>query len=148
MTKEEAAEVMAVMKAAYPGSFLNMTRQEAMGVVSVWALQFADMPADIVHMALQKAISCCRYPPTVSEVKAKMNDLYWEAWEQLNRDLVILAPEERCALARICEETSDRKESNCHGPEIGRMLPAHTQAGGQDALPGEYSYLTKGAMEQ
>ena len=48
MTKKEAATILAILKAAYPNSYKNMTHEEAMGTISVWAIQFAGMPADIV----------------------------------------------------------------------------------------------------
>lgn len=123
MTKEEAIELMAILKAAYPNSYNNMTKQEAMGVVTVWALQFADMPADIVYMALQKAISTCKFPPSISEVKSKLGSLYWEAWEAMNRDLVQLSAEKRKALQRICAETSDHKHGTMYEVKVGQMLP-------------------------
>lgn len=79
MTKKEAAQVLAILKAAYPNSYKGMTQEEAVGTVSVWALQFADMPVDIVLLAIHKAISSSRFPPSVAEVKEKIKSLSWEA---------------------------------------------------------------------
>ena len=41
MTREETIKVLAILKAAYPNAYKGMTREEAQGTVSVWAMQFA-----------------------------------------------------------------------------------------------------------
>lgn len=106
MTKKEALQVLAILKAAYPSSF-NGTKEELTGTVSVWALQFADMPADIVLMAVHKLISTSKYPPAIAEVKKVIEGLYWEAYSALSDGLRYkrLPPEEIQRLERICEVT-------------------------------------------
>lgn len=86
MTRQETIKVLAVLKAAYPASYRNMTKDEANGVVTVWAAQFADMPVQAVMIAVQKLISSCTFPPTINEVKSKLRGVYWEAWQELNAD--------------------------------------------------------------
>ena len=83
MTKKEALQVLAILKAAYPASY-NGTKEEAAGTVSVWCMQFADVPADIVLMAIHKLISTSKFPPTVAEVKSKIHSLHWEAYSALS----------------------------------------------------------------
>ena len=83
MTAKESAQILAVLTAAYPNAYKNITEQEAAAVALVWASQFADIPYDIVFMALQKAISSCKFPPTICEVKGKLSDLSWEAYEAI-----------------------------------------------------------------
>ena len=85
MTAKESVQILAVLTAAYPNAYKNITEQEAAAVALVWASQFADIPYDIVFMALQKAISCCKFPPTICEVKAKLSDLSWEAYEAIEK---------------------------------------------------------------
>jgi hypothetical protein len=80
MTREETIKVLAILKAAYPNSYKNMTREEAQGTVSVWAMQFAAFPVEVVLLAINKIIASSTFPPTISEVKEKMRGMYWELW--------------------------------------------------------------------
>lgn len=129
MTKEETVELMAILKAAYPNSYNGMTKQEALGVITVWHLHFAEVPADIVFMALQKAISSSKFPPTISEVKTKLEAVYWEAHEALNAYLVPPPPNAREAYRRICNATQAYKMSRATEPTVERMLTYTSLAG-------------------
>lgn len=129
MTREETLELMAILKAAYPNSYNGMTKQEAIGVVTVWALHFADVPADIVHMALQKAISASKFPPSINEVKAKLQSVYWEAYDALDDLLCPLPPRERAALQRICEATKPYSLARMVEPTVQQMLYSGHPAG-------------------
>lgn len=125
MNRKEAAKVLAILKAAYPNSYRGMTQEEAMGTVSVWALQFADIPAEIVLMAVHKAISSSPFPPAISEVKDKLCDLYWEAYSMLDDRQMVnqRLPEKTKAQARmIYEATSRYKSSKCLEPTLNDML--------------------------
>jgi hypothetical protein len=84
MTREETIKVLAILKSAYPNSYKNMSEEEANGTVTVWAVQFTDIPVDLVMIAINKIISNSPFPPAISEVKEKIKSLYWEVWEILN----------------------------------------------------------------
>ena len=86
MTREETIKILAILKAAYPNSYKNMTKEEASGTVTVWAMQFANIPAEIVMIAINKLISTSPFPPAICEVKKKIGGLYWESWEILNKN--------------------------------------------------------------
>lgn len=127
MTKKEALQVLAILKAAYPASY-NGTKEEAAGTVSVWCMQFADVPADIVLMAIHKLISTSKFPPTVAEVKTKISALHWEAYSALSDAMRYkrISEEEKQAYQRIYDLTegySGNREPTL--PEMiggGRML--------------------------
>lgn len=122
MTKGEALEMMAILKAAYPNSYNGMTKQEAVGVVTVWALQFADIPADIVYMALQKAISASKFPPSINEVKERIQSLYWEAYDALRDEFVTLTEAEKAVYKRIENLTYNYRTAKTTEPRIKQML--------------------------
>lgn len=86
MTREETIKVLAILKAAYPNSYRNMTKEEANGTVAVWAMQFADVPAEVVLIAINKLISTSPFPPAICEVKKKIGGMYWEAWHILDNN--------------------------------------------------------------
>ena len=84
MTREEAIQILSILKAAYPNSYKGMTKQEANGVVMVWATQFEKFPANVVLIAVNKLISTNQFPPAVSEVRKKLLDLYYESQQMLS----------------------------------------------------------------
>ena len=123
MTREETTKILAILKAAYPNSYRNMSQQEALGTVAVWHMQFADMPPDIVMMAVQKCISSSTFPPSVSEVKKKIGALCWEAYDIISADTGITFSEETVRQAeRIYEKTRDYKYNTPQEPMLYQMI--------------------------
>lgn len=127
MTKKEALQVLAILKAAYPASY-NGTKEEAAGTVSVWCMQFADVPADIVLMAIHKLISTSKFPPTVAEVKTKISALHWEAYSALSDAFRYkrISEEQKAQYQRIYDLTEgysgDREPTLTEMIGGGRML--------------------------
>lgn len=124
MNKKETVQILAILKAAYPNFYKDMTAEEAQGTISVWALQFADLPADIVLMALNKAISTSKFPPTIAEIKDKMKALYWEAYGKINPlfDYEPLSAEDEMMYDRIRKITERFKNDKGIEPTIGQMI--------------------------
>ena len=79
MTRQEAIKILSVLKAAYPNSYRGLTKEEANGTVNIWAIQFGNIPYDVVSIAVNKLISVNTFPPSIAEVKEKIRGLYWEA---------------------------------------------------------------------
>lgn len=79
MDRNEAIQVLSILKAAYPNNYKGMTKQEAIGVVNIWASQFAHVPADIVMIALNKTIARKSFPPTIADVKEVLSSMHYEA---------------------------------------------------------------------
>lgn len=125
MTNKEAAQILAILKAAYPNFYKDMTPDEAQGTVSVWQMQFNNVPAEILLMALNKAISVNKYPPSIAEVKEKFSSIHWEVYEVLNRHYNIknLSDEEFAYYKRIYELTQPYKHTKKLEPTIRQMLP-------------------------
>lgn len=122
MTTEESIKILAILASAYPGRF-KATPEEASGTATMWAVQFATVPYDVVYLALQKAISVCiEHPPTPGMVKRKLKTLYWEAYSVLNdysnKDL---DEETKQQYRRIADITS-RYKTGILEPELKDML--------------------------
>lgn len=124
MTKQDAAQVLAILKAAYPASYQGMTTQEATGTITVWQMQFADMPVDIVLLAVHKLISSNKFPPTVAEVKQKLQSIHWETYDLVGNDFI--DPKQKQVYQRIFEATKPYQYAKAIEPKIAQMLP-HTQ---------------------
>lgn len=123
MDRTEAAQVLSILKAAYPNYYKGMGAEEAQGTISVWSLQFADTSAEIVLMALNKAIATNKFPPTIAEIKEKISSLHWEAYDKLymNYAAVELPEDEERLYQRIYEATEGYKYNNRIEPSIEQM---------------------------
>ena len=77
MTKSETAQVLAILKAAYPHFYRNASKQDALTAVNLWHELFADDPEDVVAAAVKALIATDEkgYPPHIGAVKAKMRQL-------------------------------------------------------------------------
>lgn len=127
MTREETIKMLAILKAAYPSSYKGMTKEEANGTIAVWTMQFADIPADIVLMALNKLISTSQFPPAISEVKKKISTLYWEAYEIVSTAKGELPQEEIAKYQRIYDITKRMKISTDLEPKLTEMMNGETR---------------------
>ena len=124
MTKDETLRVLAILKAAYPSSYNGMTKREAAGTVAVWSVQFADVPVDIVLMAVQKLISTNKFPPAISEVKNKIGSLHWEAHDMLSTfpSRELLTDKQKMQYQRIYDITRDFKFVKMAEPSLHQMI--------------------------
>ena len=124
MNRKEAAQILSILKASYPNVYKNLSGEDAQGIVSVWYMQFAEISAEVVFMALNKAISVSKFPPTVAEVKEKIHSVHWEAYEIMQRHHKInyLTDAEYERYKRIYEETASFKFSKNYEPSISNMI--------------------------
>ena len=123
MDRTEAAQVLSILKAAYPNYYKGMGAEEAQGTISVWSLQFADTSAEIVLMALNKSIATSKFPPTIAEIKEKISALHWEAYDKLYMNFASqLTEDEAKVYQRIYEATEGYKYNNRIEPSIEQMV--------------------------
>lgn len=111
MTRSEAVKILAVLAAAYPNAAIkNASPTEAEGIVTVWAIQFANIPADIVFMAVNKHISTGKFFPSISEIKEKVSSIHWEAYTKISSNISKhLSVEKLEEYKRIYESTKEYK---------------------------------------
>lgn len=123
MTREETIKVLAILKAAYPNSYKNMTKEEANGTVAVWAMQFADVPAEIVLIAINKLISTSPFPPAICEVKKKIGGMYWEAWHILdeNKNYKTLTGEQEALYQKIFTVAEKLRNQADYEPTLAEL---------------------------
>lgn len=129
MKRNETIKILAILKAAYPNSYKGMTKEEANGTVAVWTIQFADMPVDIVLMAVNKLISTSQFPPATSEVKKKISTLHWEAYDMIcDKTTAELLPKEELAkYQRIYDITKRMKINTNLEPKLSEMMNGETR---------------------
>lgn len=127
MNNTESMKILAILKAAYPNSYKGMTADDAAATAAVWQMQFANVPVEIVMLAINKAISVCKYPPTIAEVKKKIQSVYWDAYSALDVPIVNgnpLPAAERARLERIQAATRAYKSACDLEPDVKDMLPS------------------------
>lgn len=103
MTALESMGVLAILQTAYPNSYRNVTESDAERMAAIWGAHFAEIPAKIVLIAVNKWIAANPFPPAISELKRKIEGLYYEAWETLQSDRLYkkLSPEQIAELQQI-----------------------------------------------
>ena len=125
MTRDETIKVLAVLKAAFPASYRNMTRDEANGTVMIWATQFAADPVQVVMMAVQKLIATSQFPPSIAEVKSKLHSLYWEAEGKLlvhQNGNVQMGEEELKSVTAIRDACSKYNRASSKEPTLEELI--------------------------
>lgn len=131
MTREETIKILAILKAAYPNSYKNMSEDEANATVTVWAVQFADVPVDLVMIAINKIISNSPFPPAISEVKEKINALYWEVWDILNfnRNIKTLTDEQESKYQKLFDVIGSIRTNHNTEPTIRELVEGGNSIG-------------------
>lgn len=73
MDRLETAEILTVLKAAYPQFYNGLSVEDANGIVDLWAEMFKDEPAAVVALAVKAMIASRTntFPPNIGEVKAQ-----------------------------------------------------------------------------
>lgn len=129
MTREETVKILAILKSAYPNSYKGMSKDEANGTVMVWASQFANIPADIVMIAVNKLISTSPFPPAICEVKNKIRGLYFEAWGELSENKVLDCLDDSTVkqLERIVKYTEPMRVREKAEPTLTELLNGYSQ---------------------
>lgn len=74
MNKVETAEILSVLKAAYPQFYSNIGSAEANKIVNLWAEMFEDESLRDVALAVKSMLASRTntFPPNIGEVKAQL----------------------------------------------------------------------------
>lgn len=124
MTRDETIKVLAILKAAYPNSYKNMSKDEANGTVMIWSMQFAKIPVELVMIAINKLISTSPFPPAICEVKDRIKGLYWEVWEILNtnKQYKTLSPEQETMYRHLLDVIEPLRSEYKTEPSITELI--------------------------
>lgn len=133
MTKEEAYIVLAIMKSAYPKDYpFNMTPKEAEIVAMVWSEQFADVPGEIVKLAVKQLIATEERVFSIATVKKQLGSMYWEAYgilEDTRRKIlpISLSKEEILLYEHIKKSTESYHYNRNVEPSIKQLVGDDTR---------------------
>ena len=127
MTREETIKVLAILKAAYPNAYKNMTREEANGTVTVWAMQFATFPVELVLLAVNKIIATSTFAPAISEVKDKIRGMYWELWTTVHHENEKLDEGQLLLYTKMLDAVERLRASSDNEPAISDIIGEYRQ---------------------
>lgn len=91
MTIDETKMILGILKTAYPNFYKEMSKQEMLNVVDLWADIFKNDNSKLVTVAVKELINSFQYPPTIADVKNKMYSLTnndktpSELWDRLQK---------------------------------------------------------------
>lgn len=77
MDRLETADILAVLKAAYPQFYNGLSPKEANKIVDLWAEMFKDEPVMVVAVAVKAMIASRTntFPPNIGEVKEQITKM-------------------------------------------------------------------------
>lgn len=90
MTREETAQLLAMLAVAYPGSKISADEM----TLSLWEEMLSDLPGEVVGAATKRMIATLRFPPSVADVRQAVADAVsdadgvvsaGEAWSRVKR---------------------------------------------------------------
>ena len=81
MNKQEAIQLLALIKVAYPTAYRDMDEASKKATVNMWAMSFPDVPYPIMEQALNHFRMVSKYPPTVAEMVEELMHLHYRATE-------------------------------------------------------------------
>ena len=102
MTIDETYLILGIMKMAYPNFYKNMDSKEVDEVANLWNQMFSDDNSKLVTEAVKSLICSLKYPPTIADVKEKMQLITkpielteMEAWTKIKNAMSIYSAAEK-----------------------------------------------------
>ena len=123
MDRAETIKILAVLKAAYPHSFKDITKRDAESMITLWSTMFQADPYEVVSAAVAALISTrtVGYSPTVGEVKEQM--------QRFNEPLELSEQAAWALVSKACENGlyGYKQEFEKLPPEVQRAVGAPEQ---------------------
>ena len=81
MNKQEATQLLALIKVAYPTAYRDMDVATKKATVNMWQMSFPDVPFAIMEQAFNHFMMVSKYPPTVAEMVEELKHIHHKATE-------------------------------------------------------------------
>lgn len=75
MTREETIGILSILKASYPNFYKELTKKDAETTINLYAEMFSNTEANLVAIAIKELIQHQSYPPTIADIKNKIDEL-------------------------------------------------------------------------
>ena len=81
MNKQEAIQLLALIKVAYPTAYRDMDAASKKATVNMWQMSFPDVPYPIMEQAFNHFRMVSKFPPTVAEMVEELKQIHFQATE-------------------------------------------------------------------
>jgi hypothetical protein len=81
MNKQEATQLLALIKIAYPTAYKDMDAASKKATVNMWQMSFPDVPYPIMEHAFNHYRMVNKFPPTVAEMVEELKQMNFHATE-------------------------------------------------------------------
>ena len=81
MNKQEATQLLALIKVAYPTAYRDLDAATKKATVNMWQMSFPDVPYPIMEQALAHFRMTSKFPPTVAEMVEELKEIHNQATE-------------------------------------------------------------------
>ena len=81
MNKQEATQLLALIKIAYPTAYKDMDVASKKATVNMWHMSFPDVPYPIMEQAFNHFRMVSKFPPTVAEMVDELRSIHNKAVE-------------------------------------------------------------------
>ncbi len=81
MNMQEAGQLLALIKLAYPMAYRDIDDETALATVNMWHMSFPDVPYPIMSQAFDHFRMVSKYPPTVAEMVEELRRIHHQAIE-------------------------------------------------------------------
>ena len=111
MTRTETIQIMAVMRAAYPGYYRDSTGVDAQAAAALWFEMLGHHPYPLVETAVKCRISSSKWPPTVADINEEILRITQprqmdaaQAWDLVRRAVSDSGYQSQAAFDRLPED--------------------------------------------
>ncbi len=91
LSKQNIISMIGIIKANYPSSYKDTTREEFKIIVDLWYDMFKSYDYELVSSAFKKSLLKCKMPPTIADIQEQIDKLLEignscdnEMWEDIN----------------------------------------------------------------
>ena len=82
MNKQEATQLLAIIKLSYPTAYRDMDDVSKRATVNMWQMSFPDVPYHIMEQAFNHFRMRSKFPPTVAEMVEELKSIHTMAMER------------------------------------------------------------------
>ena len=82
MNKQEATQLLALIKLSYPTAYKDLDDVSKRATVNMWQSSFPDVPYQIMEQAFSHYRMTSKYPPTVAEMVEELKHIHNIAFER------------------------------------------------------------------
>ena len=136
MNKQEATQLLALIKVAYPTAYRDLDAATKKATVNMWQMSFPDVPYPIMEQALNHFRMVSKFPPTVAEMVEELNEIHNKATELALIHKTMGNDELVKQFRAIMDYTYRYKDSSNFGLHLGSLTKLLSGGGYDVGTPG------------